>query len=131
MQIDPGNVEAQRSLRIMEESLRITRSSTRGSVVVVSIGVATLLALWIAFFLSNKITGVMLMTLTPVLVGLVVIGLVLPFLIRLKLPGGVEADLTASIRQISSGPTGEETFGPGRFNVVAATTGPKGQLPRF
>ena len=131
VQIDPGNVEAQRSLRIMEESLRITRSSTRGSAVVVSIGVATLLALWIAFFLSDKITGVMLMTLTPVLVGLVVIGLVLPFLIRLKLPGGVEADLTASIRQISSGPTGEETFGPGRFNVVAATTGPKGQLPRF
>jgi tetratricopeptide (TPR) repeat protein len=131
VQIDPGNVEAQRSLRIMEESLRITRSSTSGSVVVVSIGVATLLALWIAFFLSDKITGVMLMTLTPVLVGLVVIGLVLPFLIRLKLPGGVEADLTASIRQISSGPTGEETFGPGRFNVTAATTGPKGQLPRF
>ncbi|MFJ7216097.1 tetratricopeptide repeat protein [Amycolatopsis sp. NPDC098790] len=131
VQIDPGNVEAQRSLRIMEESLRITRSSTRGSVVVVSIGVATLLALWIAFFVSEKITGVMLMTLTPVLVGLVVIGLVLPFLIRLKLPGGVEADLTASIRQISSGPTGEETFGPGRFNVTAATTGPKGQLPRF
>ncbi|WP_020658447.1 tetratricopeptide repeat protein [Amycolatopsis benzoatilytica] len=132
VKIDPGNVEARRSLQIMEESLRITRSSTVGSVVVVVVGVAALSALWTAFFLSDKVTGVMLTTLTPVLVGLMVVGLLLPFLIRLKLPGGVEADLSASIRQISSGPTGEETFGPGRFSVTAAASpGPKGQLARL
>ncbi|WP_033289647.1 tetratricopeptide repeat protein [Amycolatopsis jejuensis] len=133
VKIDPGNVEAQRSLQIMEESLRITRSSTAGSVVVVVVGIAALAALWTAFFLSDKVSGVMLTTLTPVLVGLVVLGLVLPFLIRLKLPGGVEADLSASIRQISSGPTGEETFGPGRFSVTAAAVspGPQGQLARL
>ncbi|MGW7537612.1 tetratricopeptide repeat protein [Amycolatopsis sp. NPDC054798] len=133
VKLDPGNVEAQRSLQIMEESLRITRSSTVGSVVVVVVGIAALIALWVAFFLSGKITGVMLTTLTPVLVGLMVVGLVLPFLIRLKLPGGVEADLSASIRQISSGPTGEETFGPGRFSVTAAASspGPQGQLARL
>lgn len=133
VKLDPGNVEAQRSLQIMEESLRITRSSTAGSVVVVVVGIAALIALWVGFFLSDKITGVMLTTLTPVLVGLMVVGLVLPFLIRLKLPGGVEADLGASIRQISSGPTGEETFGPGRFSVTAAASGPgpRGQLARL
>ncbi|WP_370938472.1 tetratricopeptide repeat protein [Amycolatopsis sp. cg13] len=133
VKLDPGNVEAQRSLQIMEESLRITRSSTAGSVIVVAVGIAALIALWVAFFLSDKITGVMLTTLTPVLVGLMVVGLVLPFLIRLKLPGGVEADLSASIRQISSGPTGEETFGPGRFSVTAAASspGPQGQLARL
>ncbi|MFB9926809.1 tetratricopeptide repeat protein [Amycolatopsis halotolerans] len=133
VKLDPGNVEAQRSLQIMEESLRITRSSTAGSVIVVVVGIAALIALWVAFFLSDKITGVMLTTLTPVLVGLMVVGLVLPFLIRLKLPGGVEADLSASIRQISSGPTGEETFGPGRFSVTAAASspGPQGQLARL
>jgi len=133
VEIDPGNVEAQRSLQIMEESLRITRSSTVGSVVVVVVGVAALSALWTAFFLSDKVTGVMLTTLTPILVGLMVVGLLLPFLIRLKLPGGVEADLSASIRQISSGPTGEETFGPGRFSVTVAATspGPQGQLARL
>ncbi|UKD56159.1 tetratricopeptide repeat protein [Amycolatopsis sp. FU40] len=133
VKLDPGNVEARRSLQIMEESLRITRSSTAGSVVVVVVGIAALIALWAAFFLSDKITGVMLTTLTPVLVGLMVVGLVLPFLIRLKLPGGVEADLSASIRQISSGPTGEETFGPGRFSVAAAAAspGPQGQLARL
>ncbi|WP_409465529.1 hypothetical protein [Amycolatopsis sp. GA6-003] len=62
-----------------------------------------------------------------------VVGLVLPFLIRLKLPGGVEADLSASIRQISSGPAGEDTFGPGRFSVTAAAAspGPQGQLARL
>ncbi|WP_409465530.1 hypothetical protein [Amycolatopsis sp. GA6-003] len=61
VKLDPGNGEAQRS-----ESLRITRSSTAGSVVVVVVGVAALIALWVAFFLPDKITGVMLTTLTPV-----------------------------------------------------------------
>ncbi len=46
------------------------------------------------------------MTLTPVLVGLVAIGLVLPLLVRLKLPGGVEADLSAA-----SGVVGDQTAG--------------------
>ncbi|MBM7773737.1 hypothetical protein JOD54_003941 [Actinokineospora baliensis] len=68
----------------------------------------------------------MLTTTTPVLVGLFTIAVLLPSLIKLKLPG-FEADLQAGTGPISPGPTGQVTFGPGRFTVTA---GPTGQLPR-
>ena len=74
----------------------------------------------------DKVTPVMVTATTPVLVGLFTIAVLLPALIRLKLPG-FEADLQAGMSTISPGPTGEVTFGPGRFT---ATTGPAGQLPR-
>jgi tetratricopeptide (TPR) repeat protein len=130
VKLDPGNIEAQRSLRIVDESLRIRRNSTTGSMLVVTIGTLGLTALWAAFFSSGKVTPVMLMTLTPSLIALVVVGLLLPFVIRLKLPG-VEADLSTSIRQVSSGPTGDETFGPGKFSASVSSDGPIGQIRRF
>jgi tetratricopeptide (TPR) repeat protein len=130
VKLDPSNIEAQRSLRIVDESLRISRSSTTGSILVVTIGTLELIGLWATFLVSEKVTPVMLMTLTPLLIALVVVGLLLPFVIRLKLPG-VEADLSASIRQVSSGPTGDETFGPGKFSASVSSDGPIGQIRRF
>ncbi len=128
--LDSSNVEAQRSLRIVDESLRIGRGGTTGSALVVTMGTLGLIGLWIAFFSSGKVTPTMLMTLTPLLIALVVIGLLLPLVTRLKLPG-VEADLSASIRQVSSGPTGDETFGPGKFSASVSSDGPIGQIRRF
>ena len=130
IKLDPGNFEAGRSLRVVEESLRISRNGAAGSTIVMAIGTIILGALWVAFFVSDKITTLMLTALTPVLVGLVIVGFLMPLLIRLKLPG-VEADLAASIRQISSGPTGDETFGPGKFGASVSSAGPKGQIPRL
>jgi hypothetical protein len=53
-------------------------------------------------------------------------------LVRVKLPGGIEADLSASLSQISSGPTGDVSIGPGGFTGRASdsvpsslTTGPR------
>jgi hypothetical protein len=76
----------------------------------------------------------MIMTLTPVMIGLVALGLVLPLLIRLKLPGGVEADLAASLSQISSGPPGTPdpsgaSAGFGRGDI-AVSPGPHGAVGR-
>jgi tetratricopeptide (TPR) repeat protein len=130
VKFDPSNIEAQRSLRVVEEALRISRSSTVGSAIVMTIGAVILGALWVAFFVSNRVTSLMLTTLTPVLVGLIIVGFLMPFIIRLKLPG-VEADLSASIRQVSSGPTGDETFGPGKFSASVSSGGPRGQIPRL
>jgi hypothetical protein len=67
----------------------------------------------------------MVTTTTPVLVGLFTIAVLLPALIRLKLPG-FEADLQAGTASITPGPMGQVVFSP-RFTV---TTGPTGQLPR-
>jgi tetratricopeptide (TPR) repeat protein len=130
VKFDPSNIEAQRSLRVVEEALRISRSSTVGSAIVMTIGAVILGALWVAFFVSNRVTSLMLTTLTPVLVGLIIVGFLMPFIIRLKLPG-IEADLSASIRQVSSGPTGDETFGPGKFSASVSSGGPRGQIPRL
>jgi hypothetical protein len=87
-------------------------------------------ALWWEFIFTNKVPPLTLSTLTPVLVGLVIVSFLMPSLIRLKLPG-VEAELSASIRQVSSGPTGDEIFGPGKFGASVSTNGPKGQAPRL
>jgi tetratricopeptide (TPR) repeat protein len=130
VRFNPSNIEAQRGLRVVEEALRISRSSTAGSVIVMTTGMIILGGLWAAFFVSDRVTSLMLTTLTPVLVGLIIVGFLMPFIIRLKLPG-VEADLSASIRQVSSGPTGDETFGPGKINASVSSGGPKGQILRL
>ena len=70
----------------------------------------------------------MITTLTPVLVGLIAVGFLMPLLVKLKLPGGVEADLSASLDQVSSGPAGHVKVNPPRFPAIA---GPKGQVPRL
>ncbi|WP_370963087.1 tetratricopeptide repeat protein [Amycolatopsis sp. cg9] len=137
---DPEHIEARRVMALAEESLAITRNSLAGSATMIAVAGALLVTLWLGFFLTGKVTTVVISTLTPILVGLVALGFVLPFLVRLKLPGGVEADLSASLNQVSSGPTGEVSIGPGRLvgssSDGSATwsplgTGPRGELPRL
>lgn len=136
---DPGHAEARRILLLAEESISAARGSVAGSIVLITVATALLSTLWAAFFLSHRVTSVVLASLTPVLVGLIALGFVLPFLVRLKLPGGVEADLSASLHQISSGPMGDVSVGPGRFGgrsgdaaaMGSFSVGPRGQLPRL
>jgi tetratricopeptide (TPR) repeat protein len=127
---NPGDFEVQRSLNAGEEALQDSRHSILGSVTVMTIGTVTLSVLWLAFFLSNKITALMLTSLTPVLVGLVIVGFLMPFVTRLKLPG-IEADLSVSIDQTSPGLTGSMVFDPGKFSASASTEGPRGQSSRL
>ncbi|MEU0529916.1 tetratricopeptide repeat protein [Amycolatopsis tolypomycina] len=137
---DPEHIEARRVMALAEESLAITRNSLAGSATMIVVAGALLVTLWLGFFLTDKVTTVVISTLTPILVGLVALGFVLPFLVRLKLPGGVEADLSASLNQVSSGPTGEVSIGPGRLVGSSSEssamwsplgTGPRGELPRL
>jgi hypothetical protein len=67
----------------------------------------------------------MMATLTPALIGLFAVAIVLPSLIKLKMPG-FEADLQPGSGNLTPGPTGEITLAPGRLTV---TSGPTGRLP--
>lgn len=136
---DPEHVEGRRLLLLAQENLKTARGGAVGSFVMITLATSLLVTLWVSFFLSNRITSTVLATLTPVLVGLVALGFVLPLLVKLKLPGGVEADLSASLQQVSSGPTGDVSVGPGRIGGQGADAaglapfgaGPRGQLPRL
>jgi tetratricopeptide (TPR) repeat protein len=123
---DPGHVEAQRNLQLLERELKAAAPAIRGGYAVAVVSLLLLVTMWTMFFLTSKVSTMLLSVNTPVLVGLFTISTLLPTLIRLKLPG-FEADLRAGTETISPGPTGDVTFGPGWFT---GTTGPTGQVPR-
>jgi tetratricopeptide (TPR) repeat protein len=123
--LDPGHQDADRALRLLEEEGRAARGSALSSSVLVTVATAVLAAAWVDFVWKHHVTAVMLTTLTPILAGLIAIGFLLPVLVRLKLPGGMEADLTASIGQISRGPKGEVALTSTRISMGS---GPVGRL---
>ncbi|WP_155351771.1 tetratricopeptide repeat protein, partial [Acrocarpospora pleiomorpha] len=123
---DPNHIEAQRNVHILEREMKATAPAIVGGLAVATISFILLATIWVMFFVSNKVTATMLSVTTPILVGLFTVATLLPALIRLKLPG-FEADLQAGTSAISPGPTGDVTFGPGRFTVTA---GPTGQIPQ-
>ncbi|MDX3354291.1 tetratricopeptide repeat protein [Streptomyces sp. ME01-24h] len=126
--LDPAHQDAERALRLLEEDARAAHGSRLSSAVLVLVATAVLGAAWVDFLWKHHVTAVMLTTLTPVLAGLIAVGFLLPVLIRLKLPGGMEADLSASIGQISRGPRGEVALTPAR---MPAGNGPVGRMPRM
>ncbi|WP_329188878.1 tetratricopeptide repeat protein [Actinacidiphila glaucinigra] len=126
--LDPAHQDAERALRLLEEDARAARGSRLSSAVLVLVATVVLGAAWVDFLWKHHVTAVMLTTLTPVLAGLIAVGFLLPVLIRLKLPGGMEADLSASIGQISRGPRGEVALTPAR---TPAGNGPVGRMPRL
>ncbi|MGW3241180.1 tetratricopeptide repeat protein [Streptomyces sp. NPDC001070] len=126
--LDPAHQDAERALRLLEEDARAARGSRLSSAVLVLVATAVLAAAWVDFLWKHHVTAVMLTTLTPVLAGLIAVGFLLPVLIRLKLPGGMEADLSASIGQISRGPRGEVVLTPAR---MPTGNGPVGRMPRL
>ncbi|MER7864407.1 tetratricopeptide repeat protein [Amycolatopsis japonica] len=137
---DREHTEARRALALAEESLTIAKGSLYGSRALTWITALLLVGLWVGFFTTNKLDGVILGTMTAVLAGLFALSFILPLLVRVKLPGGVEADLSASLSQVSAGPTGDLSIGRGRFSGTnshadAATSslnvGPRGELPRL
>jgi tetratricopeptide (TPR) repeat protein len=123
---DNGNAQALRNLQLLEREMRSATPAAWGGYAVASMSFILLTVLWVAFFISHKVTTLLLTVVTPVLIGLFTIAALLPSLIHLRLPG-FEADLEAGAASISSGPTGDVTFGPGRLKV---SIGPTGHLPR-
>ena len=123
---DEGHADAQRNLRLLEREMKVTAPAVWGGYAVAGVSLTLLTAMWVMFFLTTKVTAVLLSVTTPVLVGLFTIATLLPTLIRLRLPG-FEADLQAGTGMSTPGPTGDVAFSPGRFS---APTGPTGQPPR-
>jgi hypothetical protein len=70
----------------------------------------------------RQIDSTMLLALSPILLALVFVALLLPWLSRLKLPGGVEAEIAQQKEQISTGPSGPLTINLGSSTI---STGPK------
>jgi tetratricopeptide (TPR) repeat protein len=122
---DEGHADAQRNLSLLEREMKVTAPAVWGGYAVAGVSLTLLAVMWVMFFLSTKVTAVLLSVTTPVLVGLFTIATLLPTLIRLRLPG-FEADLQAGTGVSTPGPTGDVTFSPGRFS---APTGPTGQPP--
>jgi tetratricopeptide (TPR) repeat protein len=123
---DPGNIEAQRAQQLLEPERAAARTAALGGVVIAGVALSLLSLLWTTFLLNTRVTVVMVTTITPILVGLVAVSVLLPSLVKLKLPG-FEADLDSGPSRIPSGPTGDVALGPGKFTVAA---GPTGQLAR-
>jgi hypothetical protein len=132
VRLDPAHVEARRVVRTLDRANRLTRPAAVGSTVLSALAIAVLVTMWVAMFATtSKVEPTMVVVLTPILIGLVAFGVVLPSIVRLRLPGGVEADLYASLSQLTTGPTGEDTVGPGRLSVgqrrPAISDGPVGR----
>jgi hypothetical protein len=70
----------------------------------------------------------MLTFMTPLLLGLLIVGLLLPNLNKLKLPGGFEAEISElkTKENISSGPKGDIGFGSSLPIVTPGPGGPHG-----
>jgi tetratricopeptide (TPR) repeat protein len=119
---DERHVEAQRVIHQLETESRSARTAAAATAVVATVAVSLLAVLWTAFFLTNRISDIMITTITPILLGLIAVAVLLPSLVRLKMPG-FEADLQARTSQVTSGPTGDVVI---RSGDLAISTGPAG-----
>jgi hypothetical protein len=61
----------------------------------------------------RQIDSTMLLTMSPILLALIFVALLMPWLTKLKLPGGVEAELAQPKEQISRSPSGPVTLNLG------------------
>jgi tetratricopeptide (TPR) repeat protein len=116
--ISEDHPEAERNVERLKRLRRAERRSQRAESAgyYVSGGSAVLLVLlWTLYLLPGLLPGpdsagridpTMMLTFTPLLLGLVIIGLVLPFLSKLRLPG-VEAELQQTQASIGAGPSGQ------------------------
>jgi tetratricopeptide (TPR) repeat protein len=120
--------DASHAIRLLEQQTQAARASARRGGAMAFTAMAVLILMWVDFEWKHHATTVMVTSLTPVLVGLMAIGFLLPLLVRLKLPGGMEADLSASVELLSARPTGEFKISSRRLPAIAR---PTGQMPRI
>jgi tetratricopeptide (TPR) repeat protein len=116
--------DAQRNLRIVKTKIREQRvlnaGSGLGAAIVGSAAVIQLVVVWI-MYLKGKISETMLTAMIPFLLGLIVLSLLLRTLVKLKLPGGFEAEVsqTQQTESLSAGPQGSG------FSLSSSPGGPQ------
>lgn len=112
LKLDKHNFEAERNIRRLQTLLQSEQIRSRGSMlagfVVGAISIVQIIILWVFYFME-KINENVLLVMLPILLGLTVIAFLLPWLIKIKLPG-IEAELSQPTKSISSGPIGEINF---------------------
>ena len=121
--------EAMRYLAALKGERSKVEPAVWGGGLLAIVSLIVLLVMWGTFFLTSpeKVSEDLLIVNTPVLLGLVAISALLPALIRLKVPG-FEADLQPGYGPELIGPTGDDSFGPGRLAVPTGPVGTIGQL---
>lgn len=113
---DKHHLEAELNARRVRSLIRREKARSRASrfasVFLAIIFLTQLIALWILRFRTNIITDTMLTVLVPILLGLIVVAVLLPWLSRLKMTG-LEAELSEPTpkESLPSGPKGEIGFG--------------------
>jgi tetratricopeptide (TPR) repeat protein len=113
---DQHYLEAELNARRVRSLIRTEKARSRASlfasVFLAIIFLIQLIAVWILRFTTDKITDTMLTVLVPILLGLMVVAVLLPWLSRLKMTG-LEADLSQPTpkESLPSGPKGEIGFG--------------------
>jgi len=107
--LDQNYFEASRNADLIRKDLRRSQSTVLGGFILAILATAVLAGLWAGFFLSGRVTTTMVISLTPILAGLVLLSFLLPSLARVKLPG-LEADIKQNVSEttVASGPTGIE-----------------------
>ncbi|MEO6328905.1 MAG: hypothetical protein ABIO55_08235, partial [Ginsengibacter sp.] len=103
-----AELNAKRIKGLIQKEKTLIRSSRSSSIFLTSIFLAQLVAIWILYFNGTKITSGMLSVLVPILSGLLIISVLLPWLSRFKL-SGIEAELNdpKPKEALASGPKGE------------------------
>ena len=122
LDVDKGHVDALRVVQLLKREQRANRTTRLGTFTVALVALILLAVMWSAFFTSSRVPVVMITTITPILAGLVAVVVLLPSLIRLKVPG-LEADLQTGLGQITAGPTGEVVIRPGNLAISAGPSG--------
>jgi tetratricopeptide (TPR) repeat protein len=122
---DPDHFDAERNVRLVQAFTKEERRRTRGSlyagIVMGVVCILMLIVLWALYLRPGvtKISETMVITFSPILLALSLVAFLLPWLIKLKLPG-VEAELSQPKEKISKGPTGAIGFG-----TTSISSGPR------
>src|SRR5438067_1212189 len=132
LRIDKNNFIAERNIEriksgLKEEKQKVTKWTRFGGISPSIVSFAVLAVLWWGFYhpgyfpeqgKGDHITPAMLITLTPILLGLIVVSFLLPALIRLKLAGlEVELSQPKLKETLAVGPKGEVGFGTSLPNI--------------
>jgi tetratricopeptide (TPR) repeat protein len=123
---DDDYPDAKRYLNLLGTGREQVDAVTLGGLILLIVSILLLALMWTAFLAGDKVSATTVSADTPVLVGLVAVSALLRELTKLKVPG-FEADLQPTARPDIIGPTGDDSFGPGRLNVPL---GPLGEVPR-
>jgi len=112
---DEYQFEAELNIRRIKSLIRRQRAESRASLLasifLAIVYLTQLIAIWILRFSTDKISDTMLTVLVPILLGLLVVAVLLPWLSRLKM-SGFEAELSEPTPKelLPSGPKGEIGF---------------------